>query len=96
LRRFHLLTKKAGAEADRSDLTAPSLYPFTKTQRLVNDGVGFGEQVTECRVPTRPGRDAGKFSAETLTFRRTRSGKVMITPGHEPFFLKSGLRGRGL
>jgi hypothetical protein len=69
------------------------VYPFTKGQRLVNDGVGFGERVEERRVPAGPAADDGVVSAETLRFSRTRSGKVRLKAGDETFFLMA-LAGR--
>lgn len=93
LRRFRLLTRGPGEAAAPISGALPSIYPFTKSQQLINDGVGFGEQVTECRVPTGPW--VGTAEPKVLSFRRTRSGKVPITETGAPFFLKNGLKGRG-
>jgi hypothetical protein len=71
LRRFEPAEARSrfSGEAESGDPRSP--YPFTKSMILVNEGIAFGETVTE-RLE-RQGR-----SSEMRTSQRTRTGKLPI------------------
>jgi hypothetical protein len=65
------------------------IYPFTSGIQLTNDGVGFGEEIIESRVPSGIGKPTSA-RCQPLRFRRTRSGKVPFKGGEMSFLGPSG------
>lgn len=85
-RRFRQVMRANGKSVDAEEIERQTpIYPFTSGIQLTNDGVGFGEEIIESRVPSGVGRPAVAPS-RPLRFRRTRSGKVP-TKGNEKSFL---------
>ena len=79
LRRFHQLVWADRLERELTNVKGEErdapIYPFTTGIQLTNDGVGFGEEIVESRVPSGSGKPE-KVAPQELRFRRTRSGKV--------------------
>lgn len=77
-----------GVSLNTVERTAP-IYPFTTGIQLTNDGVGFGEEIIESRVPSGEGKPA-IAACKPLRFRRTRSGKVPFKETGASFLGPSG------
>ncbi len=92
-RRFtRVLKPKTRVSLSAAEGRTPPAYPYTKGQQLTNDGIGFGEHITECRVPDVDPK-AKQPKLEVLDFRRTRTGKALLNPNEEKAF-RHFLQGR--